>query len=77
MLQHEIGHLPFQSDITKYLHYGVENRVTVACDNTLLNDTVPQGIVTEIPVSVYFKNLHFYVHFVIIHFIFAVMMEQS
>lgn len=47
-MYHEIGHLPFEQEITKYINYGVENRVTVACDNTLLKDTVPQGQVNEI-----------------------------
>nr|CAH7731210.1 unnamed protein product [Callosobruchus chinensis] len=48
VMSHEIGHLPFLSEITNYLKFGKENRVTVACDNTLLADTVPQGRVTEL-----------------------------
>lgn len=40
---HEIGHLPFLAEVTDFLIYGKENLVTVACDNTLLADTVPQG----------------------------------
>ncbi|VEN49065.1 unnamed protein product [Callosobruchus maculatus] len=48
VMSHEIGHLPFLSEITDYLKFGKENRVTVACDNTLLADTVPQGRVTEL-----------------------------
>ncbi|XP_030751685.1 beta-glucuronidase-like isoform X2 [Sitophilus oryzae] len=45
---HEIGHLPFLAEITAYLRYGLENRITVSCDNTLLPDTVPQGYVKEL-----------------------------
>ncbi|KAJ8922926.1 hypothetical protein NQ315_001469 [Exocentrus adspersus] len=47
-MSHEIGHLPFHSEITQYLKFGKENRVTVACDNTLLADTIPQGRVEEL-----------------------------
>lgn len=46
-MKHEIGHLPFQAEISHLLNFGSENRVTVACDNTLLPDTVPQGNVAE------------------------------
>ena len=41
--QHEIGHLPFQADITSVLEYGKENKVTVMCDNVLQANTIPQG----------------------------------
>lgn len=47
-MSHEMGHLPFHSEVTQYLKFGKENRVTVACDNTLLADTVPQGRVEEL-----------------------------
>lgn len=46
-MNHEIGHLPFQREVTKVLKFGTINRVTLACDNTLLQDTVPQGTVYE------------------------------
>lgn len=46
-MSHEIGHLPFEKEVTHLLKYGENNLVTVACDNTLLNDTVPQGNVVE------------------------------
>lgn len=46
--RHEIGHLPFQADVTDALLFGAENRVTVLCDNTLLADTVPQGKVVRL-----------------------------
>ncbi|XP_017773135.1 PREDICTED: beta-glucuronidase-like isoform X2 [Nicrophorus vespilloides] len=39
----EMGHLPFQFDVTNYLKFGRENNVTVSCDNTLLPFTIPQG----------------------------------
>lgn len=44
-MSHEIGHLPFQKEITSFLNFGGNNRITVACDNTLLADTIPQGYV--------------------------------
>lgn len=47
VLRHEIGHLPFQADVTDHLQAGVENRVTVLCDNTLLATTLPQGDIVE------------------------------
>lgn len=45
---HEIGHLPFQQEITNALNYGAENRITVAVDNTLSATTIPQGSVDQI-----------------------------
>lgn len=47
VVKHEIGHLPFEAEITEYVKYGKENRVTVLCDNVLLQDTIPQGKVTN------------------------------
>lgn len=49
VVKHEIGHLPFEAEITEYVKYGKENRVTVLCDNVLLQDTIPQGKVTNQP----------------------------
>lgn len=47
-MNHDMGHLPFQREITSLLKFGEENRVTVACDNMLRADTVPQGYVSEV-----------------------------
>ncbi|XP_050307310.1 beta-glucuronidase-like isoform X2 [Anthonomus grandis grandis] len=47
-VSHEIGHLPFLTEITAYLKYGKENRITVSVDNTLLHDTIPQGRILEL-----------------------------
>ncbi|XP_050457603.1 beta-glucuronidase isoform X1 [Cataglyphis hispanica] len=44
---HEMGHLPFEAEISSYLTFGGENRVTVAVDNTLLQTSVPQGRIVE------------------------------
>ncbi|XP_065079480.1 beta-glucuronidase isoform X2 [Ochlerotatus camptorhynchus] len=49
--KHEIGHLPFEVDISTELKYGAENRITVLCDNVLLQVTVPQGKVQNQPVD--------------------------
>lgn len=43
VLQHEIGHLPFETEVSKVLRFGAENRLTVFCDNRLHPSTIPQG----------------------------------
>uniref|UniRef100_A0AAG5DLF7 Beta-glucuronidase n=1 Tax=Anopheles atroparvus TaxID=41427 RepID=A0AAG5DLF7_ANOAO len=43
VVKHEFGHLPFEAEVTKVLKYGEENRITVLCDNVLLQVTIPQG----------------------------------
>ncbi|XP_037821334.1 beta-glucuronidase isoform X1 [Lucilia sericata] len=48
VVRHEMGHLPFEAEITNKLKYGEENRITVMCDNALIQTTVPQGKITEI-----------------------------
>lgn len=48
VVKHEIGHLPFEADISDIVKYGEENRVTVLCDNALLQNTVPQGKIVEV-----------------------------
>lgn len=48
VMNHEIGHLPFQRDVTTYLKFGRLNRVTVAVDNILLSTTIPQGSLQNI-----------------------------
>jgi len=45
-MSHEIGHLPFLQEITQYLEFSKQNRITVAVDNTLLPTTLPQGTVS-------------------------------
>lgn len=45
---HEIGHLPFEAEITDKVFYNTSNLLTVAVDNTLLGDTIPQGSVRDI-----------------------------
>ncbi|XP_055594703.1 beta-glucuronidase isoform X2 [Uranotaenia lowii] len=51
VLKHEFGHLPFEADITSVLKFGSENRITVLCDNVLLQVTIPQGKVQNQPVD--------------------------
>ncbi|XP_025410641.1 beta-glucuronidase isoform X1 [Sipha flava] len=48
VMNHEIGHLPFQRDITSNLKFGRLNRITVAVDNVLLSTTIPQGSLQNI-----------------------------
>lgn len=59
MIKHEIGHLPFEADITEHLRYGGENRITVLCDNSLVANSVPQGKILEVPRYVNFRNATF------------------
>ncbi|EDW79771.1 uncharacterized protein Dwil_GK17842 [Drosophila willistoni] len=48
VMNHSIGHLPFEEDISKFVNFGLENRVTVMCDNRLDNHTIPQGQVHNV-----------------------------
>ncbi|XP_026682536.1 beta-glucuronidase-like [Diaphorina citri] len=57
---HEIGHLPFQHDITSVLRFGGKNRVTVAVDNTLLQTTVPQGTLRDLNTDTGVKQIQAY-----------------
>ncbi|OTF80285.1 Beta-glucuronidase-like protein, partial [Euroglyphus maynei] len=44
VMNHTGGHLPFQTDITNHLHTnGKENHITVAVNNELSHNTIPQG----------------------------------
>lgn len=47
VVRHEFGHLPFEAEITQHLNFAKENRITVLCDNVLLQTTIPQGKVVE------------------------------
>ncbi|XP_030386989.1 beta-glucuronidase-like isoform X1 [Scaptodrosophila lebanonensis] len=47
-VKHEMGHLPFEAEVTHLLKYGSENRITVMCDNALIQTTVPQGKISEV-----------------------------
>ncbi|XP_071538657.1 beta-glucuronidase-like isoform X2 [Panulirus ornatus] len=43
LTSHEGGHLPIMAEITKGVVYGKENLITVAINNTLTPETIPQG----------------------------------
>lgn len=47
VVRHAFGHLPFEAEISSHLSYAKENRITVLCDNVLLQTTIPQGKVIE------------------------------
>lgn len=47
-ITHEIGHLPFENDITQYLQIGGNNRITVEVDNELNRFSIPQGDVSNV-----------------------------
>ncbi|KAJ8681400.1 hypothetical protein QAD02_017187 [Eretmocerus hayati] len=48
LMQHEMGHLPFESEITLNAFCGKKNRVTVAVDNRLSQISIPQGNIVEL-----------------------------
>lgn len=47
-MNHEIGHLPFEVEISLPLKFGEKNRVSVAVDNTLVQTSVPQGKIVNV-----------------------------
>lgn len=47
VVRHAFGHLPFEAEITSRLLFANENRITVLCDNVLLQTTIPQGKIVE------------------------------
>ncbi|XP_045516984.1 beta-glucuronidase isoform X2 [Pieris brassicae] len=51
VMYHEIGHLPFEVEISDVVNYNTSNLLTVVVDNTLLSDTVPQGTIRDIMVA--------------------------
>lgn len=46
--RHAFGHLPFEAEISNHVNYAKENRITVLCDNVLLQTTIPQGKIVEL-----------------------------
>uniref|UniRef100_A0A0K8VYX4 Beta-glucuronidase n=1 Tax=Bactrocera latifrons TaxID=174628 RepID=A0A0K8VYX4_BACLA len=48
VIKHEMGHLPFEAEVSNFVKYGEENRITVMCDNALIQTTVPQGKISEV-----------------------------
>lgn len=44
---HEIGHLPFEVEITSHLNFGGQNRISVTVDNTLGETSIPQGKISK------------------------------
>lgn len=47
VVRHAMGHLPFEAEISSNLNFAQENRITVLCDNVLLQTTIPQGKIVE------------------------------
>ncbi|ELU00445.1 hypothetical protein CAPTEDRAFT_123745 [Capitella teleta] len=46
LTEHEGGHLPFEAVVNDFVNKNVQNRVTVAVNNTLTPHTIPPGRVT-------------------------------
>ncbi|KAG1682554.1 Beta-glucuronidase [Nymphon striatum] len=56
---HSGGHLPFEAEISKHLLWKTDNLITVAVNNTLTKDTVPQGqTIYEHDLSMYPPGYH-------------------
>ena len=45
VMTHEGGHLPFETEVTLYVHIGSSNLLTVAVNNTLTPTTLPPGTI--------------------------------
>ena len=45
-MEHDGGHLPFETDVNKLVQFGEANRVTIAVNNTLSPHTLPPGSLT-------------------------------
>lgn len=43
LVEHEMGHLPFEAEIQDIAKFGSVNYLTVAVDNTLTPTTLPPG----------------------------------
>lgn len=65
--RHVGGHLPFEFEITKQIKYGMENKITIAVNNTLSFSTIPNGdfkyysksdIIANKTVSLFHKQVH-------------------
>jgi beta-glucuronidase len=46
-MNHEMGHLPFEAEITSMAAFGERNWITVAVDNTLVQTSIPQGKIVD------------------------------
>ncbi|WP_062529708.1 beta-glucuronidase [Demequina rhizosphaerae] len=49
VVRHEGGYLPFEADITDHVTAGQEFRLTIGVNNVLTPDTIPPGLVKELP----------------------------
>lgn len=45
VVSHEGGHLPFEAEVGRLLHFGTKNIVTIAVNNTLTPNTIPPGTI--------------------------------
>ncbi|KAJ8963676.1 hypothetical protein NQ314_005469 [Rhamnusium bicolor] len=48
-ITHDIGHLPFGSEITSFLNLDIDNDITVLVNNILTGTTIPQGSLNILP----------------------------
>ena len=50
MVEHQIGHLPFEVELTNVVKFGAANQITVAVNNTLDQYSIPQGAISTMTV---------------------------
>ncbi len=43
-----MGHLPFEAEISSFVTYGSMNHILVSVDNTLGQNSVPQGKIVQV-----------------------------
>ena len=79
-MTHAGGHLPFETDVSGYLSYTKQNRVTVAVNNTLSPTTLPPGTIEYktdtrrydvVSLHSIKKKLNRYIIFLLLFFIFV------
>lgn len=46
---HEGGYTPFEADVSEHVRPGAPNRITIVVNNELTMETIPPGIVEELP----------------------------
>ncbi|XP_077970583.1 beta-glucuronidase-like [Styela clava] len=65
VLTHHGGHLPFESEVSTHLKFGVKNIITIAVNNTLTPNTLPPGTIVyeseddHYPPGYFVQNIQF------------------
>ena len=59
LVEHEMGHLPFEAEIQDYVKFGSVNFITIAVNNTLTPNTLPTGEI-QYKTGKYVHLIHYY-----------------